>query len=124
MRKEMLEVRCELYHAAKHWELLIAVARGLARKAPGNSQGWIMWAFALREQQKVAEARDVLLEAEPHHPKCGNLHYNLSCYYCLLGDQEEAKRRLRKACKLEKQWKAAALDDPDLKGMWDQIASL
>jgi hypothetical protein len=43
--------------------------------------------------------------------------FNLACYYCLLGDDAKARERLRKACKMEKQWKTSALDDPDLKAI-------
>lgn len=81
--------------------------------------------FALRELQRVEEAKAVLLEAEPiHGKKCALLHYNLACYACLLGDHVEAKKRLRVACKMDKQWKRAALDDDDLKAMWEDIAAM
>jgi len=35
------------------------------------------------------------------------------------GDLREARRRLSMACKLEKEWKKAAIDDPALKTLWD-----
>jgi len=37
---------------------------------------------------------------------------------------EDAKKRLAIACKLDPELKASALDDPDLKAMWDDIASM
>jgi hypothetical protein len=74
---------------------------------------------------RIAEAKAVLLEGEPLHGKqCGVLHYNLACYYCLLGAMAEAKKRLSMACKMDKGWKEAALDDSDLKAMWDDIAAM
>ena len=70
----------------------------------------------------MAEAKGILLKAEPTYGKtCWMLHFNLACYECVLGNVAEARKRLRKACKLDKQFKAAALDEPDLKGMWDEI---
>lgn len=119
---EVMTVRCDLYMAAKDWDLLIAVARELARLTPKNDQGWIHWAYALRELGRIAEAKAVLLRAEPLHTSCAVLHYNLACYECLLGDIPEARRRLAVACKMSKEWKTAALDDPDLKAMWDDVA--
>ncbi len=50
--------------------------------------------------------------------------FNLACYYCLLGDDAKARERLRKACKMEKQWKEAALDDPDLKAIWGDVEAI
>ena len=39
-------------------------------------------------------------------------------------DHVEARRRLRIACKMEKQYQKAALDDDDLKAMRDEIAAM
>ena len=119
----VMAARSNLYMAAKDWDLLIAVARELTRLTPKNDQGWIQWAYALRELGRVAEAKAVLLQAEPIHAKCAVLHYNMACYECLLGDIPEARRRLAVACKMGKEWKTAALDDPDLKAIWDDVVT-
>jgi hypothetical protein len=42
----------------------------------------------------------------------------------LLGDQESAKEYLRRACKMHKSWKEAALEDDDLAALWDQIGAM
>ena len=74
---------------------------------------------ALREMKRVPEAKAVLLDAEPIHGKAsGVLHYNLACYHCLLGELEETKTRLRRACQLSDEFKTCALEDPDLKALW------
>ena len=51
------------------------------------------------------------------------LQFNLACYECVMGNVAEARKRLRMACKIDKRFKAAALDEPDLKGLWDEIAA-
>jgi tetratricopeptide (TPR) repeat protein len=125
MSADVMRLRVDLYHQAKQWDLLLAVARALARLAPEDEQGWISWAFALRELNRVSEAQEVLLKAVPiHGPSSAVLHYNLACYACLLGNMEEAKSRLSTACKMDAESKVDALDDPDLKAMWDDIANL
>jgi len=125
MSADVMRLRVDLYHQAKQWDLLLAVARALARLVPEDEQGWISWAFALRELNRVSEAQEVLLKAEPKHgPSSAVLHYNLACYACLLGNMEEAKSRLSTACKMDAESKVDALDDPDLKAMWDDIANL
>jgi tetratricopeptide (TPR) repeat protein len=122
---EVMAVRADLYMEAKQWDLLIAVTRELNRQRPCFGKGWIFRAFALRELNRVAEAKAVLLEAEPMHgEKCEVLHYNLACYHCLLGKLPEARERLRKACRMDKQWKEAALDDPDLKAIWGDVEAM
>ena len=116
---EVMKVRADLYMEAKDWELLIAVAHQLNIIVPGCPKGWIFRAYALRELNRVPEAKAVLLEAEPRHGrKSAVLHYNMACYHCLLGELEEAKARLRRACQMGREWKNAAICDPDLKALW------
>lgn len=119
---EVLAVRGELHMAAKHWELLIGVAKELTKRAPDLEQGWIYWAFALRELQRVAEAKAVLLEAEPRHGKTSaTLHYNLACYHALLGELPEARARLETAFQLHPDFKSAAREDRDLESLWGEL---
>jgi Tfp pilus assembly protein PilF len=109
----------------KAWDAVIELARAMTAKHPARERPWIALAFALREQQRIAEARDVLLAADVlHGAESALLHYNLACYYSLLGDQVTAKERLRRACKMDPDWKAQALNDTDLSALWDEISAL
>lgn len=108
-------VRVDQHLAAKQWKRAVVVAGELARAHPGVESAWIGWAYALRELQRVEEARAVLREAEAHHGKTSAvLHYNLACYDSLLGALGSAKVRLARACRMDGQFKAAAREDPDL----------
>ena len=118
---EVMTVRCDLYMAAKNWELLLAVARELTRSCPADEKGWLHTGIALRQLNRFADARTVLLEAEPLHADCAVLHYNLGRYHCLLGDMDEARERVRKACRIDADFKKAALDDPDLAAIWGKV---
>jgi predicted Zn-dependent protease len=120
---EVMVLRADLYMQAKQWDLLVAVARELARRDPEYEKGWIDWAYALREMNRVTEAKAVLLEAEPRHGKSGVFHYNLACYHSLLGESAEAKARLNRACKMGKEWKVAATTDPDLEALWGSFGA-
>lgn len=125
MSPEVLSVRADLYMAARDWNLLVAVARDLARDHSSIDKGWIYWAYALRELGRVNEAQTVLLEAEPILGKTSIvLHHNLACYSCLLGDREEAIKRLRMVFEMDKSWKAQALEDPDLASMRNVIEEM
>jgi hypothetical protein len=48
-------------------------------------------------------------------------HYNLACYVCQLGDLEKAKQSLHRAFKLDPGMRVMALDDEDLKPLWEAI---
>lgn len=121
----ILELRVDLHLELKHWERVVGTAQLVCAQRPAAEHAWIGWAYALRELQRVEEAKAVLLRAEKWHgSKCGVLHYNLACYHCLLGEFAEAERRLTRACGFDGSWKTAALDDPDLKAIRARIASI
>ncbi len=122
---DVLATRVELLLEIKAWLPLSELAEHLAQVAPQVEQGWIHWAYALRELERIEEAKAVLLAAEPFHGKtCAVLHYNLACYECLLGNLPNAKRRLRTAIERDAHWKEAALTDPDLVRLRTYIAGL
>ena len=121
---DVLELRIDLHMELKHWERVVGTAQLVCEQRPGHERGWIAWAYALRELQRVEEAKAVLLKAEVlHGANCGVIHYNLACYYCLLGNLAEAERRLKRACILDKSWREVALEDPDLKALHARISS-
>jgi Flp pilus assembly protein TadD len=111
----VLGVHIELAMARQAWARVITLAMRVTTAAPHLERPWIAWAYALREKQRIEEARDVLLRAEGIIPEPTALvDYNLACYFCLLGDLPEARRRLKRACAREPDWKTEAATDPDL----------
>jgi len=54
------------------------------------------------------------------------MRYNLACYECQLGNLERAKLWLERAATMSnpKEIKSMALDDPDLKPLWQEIGGL
>lgn len=122
---DVMSARVELHMASKQWESVIDYASLLTSNSPEHVNGWTAWAYALRELNRIEEARDVLLEAEPlHGGKESLISYNLACYFCLLGDLESAKKRLTKACRLDFESKETALEDTDLRALWPWVAKL
>lgn len=121
MSVEVMAFRSQLYCEAKQWELMEAVSKYVAQKAPEIPQGWIMWANALRYQERLEEAKKVAFKALEKHPKVGELWFNLGCYFSLLGDQKEAQKHISKATELNKKLQQQALDDPDLSKLWEWI---
>ena len=120
---EVLEVRLKIYRGLEKWELMKTVARQLALYAPDNPQWAISWAFATRRAESIEAAKRILLEAVEHHPNCALMHYNLACYDAVLGELEVAKARLQHALKIDPGMRLMALDDEDLKPLWDELAA-
>ena len=91
---------------------------------PETAGWWISLAYALRRTESVEKAEAILLQAQAIHPKVAMIAFNLACYARLTGRMEEAKERLRHAIELDKDIRGLALDDEDLKPLWDWIAGL
>lgn len=118
-RTEVLEMRLEIYREAKSWALMEVVARELLRRTPEHPKTWVDAAIAVRRTDSVQAAKELLEAAEAMFPENATIQFNLGCYACLLGDIEEAKRRVKRAIELDAKFKLLALDDPDLEPLWD-----
>ena len=118
-RREVLEVRLEIYREAKAWSLMEVAARELWKRHSDEPVYWTNLAWAVRRLDSIVAARDILLEAVERFPSDAMTHFNLGCYSCQLGDIDQAKTRVRKAIELDGQFKLLALDDPDLEQIWD-----
>jgi Flp pilus assembly protein TadD len=110
--------------AAKKWDLAAAVASHLVKVDPRTAGWWISLAYAVRRTESVENAEAILLRAQAIHPKVAMIAFNLACYSSVAGRMEEAKERLQRAIKLDKDIRGLALDDEDLKPLWDSIGGL
>lgn len=118
---EVLKVRVRVYAAMEKWELVQVVAKRLADNEPQVPKWLLLWADALRRTGAIASAKAVLLEAVERHPSIALLHYRLACCESVLGETEVAKARLGHALKMDVKLRIAALDEPDLKPVWDSF---
>lgn len=122
-RTEVLEVRLEIYREAKSWKIMEVVARELLRRMPEHPKTWVDVAFAVRRNESLNAARELLETAEAMFPEDALIQFNLGCYACQMGDIEEAKKRVEKATSLDRKFQMLALDDPDLEPMWADLTA-
>jgi Flp pilus assembly protein TadD len=110
--------------AAKKWDMAAAVASHLVKVDPETAGWWISLACALRRTESIEKAEAILLRAQTIDPKVAMIAFNLACYASVTGRMEEAKARLRHAIDLGKDIRELALDDEDLRPLWDWITHL
>lgn len=118
-KPEVLGIWVELYLAEERWEEMADLSRDLAKDHHDQTQWWVHWAYALREQQQVKEAKEVALRGLERHPDEPILHFNLACYLSLLGEFDEASDHMNRAISLDKRFEEESVQDPDLVGLWD-----
>jgi Flp pilus assembly protein TadD len=110
--------------AAKKWDMAAAVASRLVKVEPENEAWWISLAYSVSRIEGVEKAEAILLRGQAIHPKNALIAFILACYASVTGRLEEAKARLRHAIDLDKDIRRLALDDEDLRPLWDWIAGL
>lgn len=118
-REDVLALRAGVLQEQREWVLLQPLAQELARRSPGSAEWWIMWAYATRRAESLSAANTILRDAETHHPDEATIQFNLGCYACQLGDLEEARKRVARACALDNHFVAASAEDPDLAPLRD-----
>lgn len=71
----------------------------------------------------IQDAKAILLQTEPRFPKDWQFPFNLACYSSQLGELEGAKMWLKRAMAIDaKTVKPKAIDDEDLKPLWDSMS--
>ena len=118
---EVLAVRLAIYRGLKKWELMQQIAQRLKEFEPDNGQWTISLAYATRRAYSIDVAMEILLNAVAKFPKEAAIRYNLACYYCQRGEIENAKTHLKQAFEIDLSWRKAALEDDDLKPLWDSL---
>jgi predicted Zn-dependent protease len=120
---EVLQVRWLIHAHSKEWQTCLDVAQAIVRAAPRAPLGWINQANALFYMKRIEEAYDLLLPVLERFSDNFIIPYNLACYTCQLGRQEEAWQWIERAMRVGEKSavKNAALRDPDLEPLWRQI---
>jgi len=114
----VLRMRVDIYRDKERWMEMAEIARYLTEIEPEQPSHWIDRAWAERRHLGITTAEQTLIKALEGFPDESLMHYNLSCYACRQGRIDEAKERLAKAIELDPQFRALALEDEDLEGIW------
>ena len=114
----VLRMRVQVYRAKERWMEMAEVARHLTEIEPDQPAHWTDRAWAERRHLGIPVAQQTLLIARDRFPREGIIHYNLACYEAVQGHLDDAKVSLARAIELESSFKALALEDEDLKGIW------
>ena len=120
---DVLDLRWLIYSHHEQWDACLDIASAIVKIASDRVWGWVHKAYALRRATGggIEKAKPVLLEAAKMFPDDDIIQYNLACYCAQLGQLDAAQEHLDKSYELgdAKQIKLMALDDGDLKPLWD-----
>jgi predicted Zn-dependent protease len=121
----VLETRWMICSQEKNWTEALATARAELAAVPGESTGWLHYAYALRRADGggLPQAWEALLPAADKFPQEPVIAYNLSCYACQMEQWEASRTWLRRAIQAgdKEAIKKMALADDDLQSLWEEI---
>ena len=80
--------------------------------------------LATRRANDLNAARDFLVASLSKFPRDAIIYYNLACYDCQLGQIASAKQYLKQAFRIDPNWISQALEDEDLKPLWDSLQAM
>jgi tetratricopeptide (TPR) repeat protein len=120
---EVLVTHVMIYHALEKWELMAAIATKLVEWDPNQPGFFVDLAYATRRAESLEKAHAVLTRAEIRHPKDGLIQFNLACYEAQMGKLDRAQAHLERAIEIDKKFQLMALEDPDLKPLWESVKS-
>ena len=116
-----MDAALRLAMADNRWSDAVQFARTLIERRPREPAFYIQLAYSIRRAESIEAARDILLDARKRFPKVAVIPFNLACYECQLGHPDEALALLEKAFKIDASFREQALEDDDLKPIWDKL---
>jgi tetratricopeptide (TPR) repeat protein len=113
---EFLHRHWEVCSALGDWKQALEVATLLTEMQPKDARAWLHRSYALHELKRTVEAKENLLSVVKQFSKYSVMFYNLGCYECQLGNEDQSLVWLKKAFALPggPALRAGAMEDPDL----------
>ncbi|MBL9168328.1 MAG: tetratricopeptide repeat protein [Verrucomicrobiales bacterium] len=126
---DVLNARWQIAASLKNWDDAFAAASQLMEVSPNDPTSWIHRSYALRRCRSggLQQAWDALLPAVQKFPAVSTIPYNLACYAAQLGRPSEAWDWLHRAIEAAEDVtviKEMALQDEDLRSIWDRIKTI
>jgi predicted Zn-dependent protease len=117
----VLSARLDLLMEMERWDDGVILGRSLFKLWPDECSFHVRTAFCLHEMKRTQDARQTLLDGPEALHSHAVFFYNLACYEAQLGNIAESKRQLSIAFKMDMNYKAESLDDPDLEPLWRTV---
>lgn len=118
---EGLRIGLRLASDLKDWPEARRIAGVLRERHPDDVAWWVLLAFAARRAEGLSVAEGILRTARTKFPEVAVIPFNLACYACQQGREDEALAFLAAAVRLDSSYAEMALEDDDLRALWPRI---
>jgi len=118
---EVGKLRVRILLALKRWDAVAILAESLITLGAADADVFLAAAEAVCRVRSIADAKAILLRAEPRIQDNAEISFRLACYECQSGELERAKTRLKRAIEMDSKFRSRAIEDEDLKPLWDAL---
>ena len=119
-RPEAMQLRVWVLMRLKRWNEALDFATALCRALPELPVPFLDAAYCLHEMNRTQEAHSCLEKGPRSLREYPTYHYNLACYDATLGRTEDARKHLLAAINMEPRYEQEAMNDPDLKSLYEK----
>lgn len=124
---EVLKMRFSILRPLRRYEEALDTAEQITHRAPDDKWGWLYQSHALHWMGRSGEAYDRLEPLRRRFPEAFEVPYDLACYCAQTDRVDEARSLLQECLDLSgarrPEVRAMALQDPDLKPLWPELAA-
>jgi predicted Zn-dependent protease len=114
-------LRLDILLALHRLEDAVALGTGACRQWPTMASFFVKTVAALMELNDHEKAKDLLLAGPPSLQQKAAYWYNLARCHGRLGDVDRGRKCLWECINRDKNFRAKALDDPDLEPVWKSL---
>jgi predicted Zn-dependent protease len=121
----VLHLRVDALIRLKDWPAAAAICLSMTEQEPAEAGWWIQAAYAQRRAVSIEAAETILRAGLMRHPAHMLMLYNLACYACVLGREDEARELLLRSMRGNAaEVVTMAKRDPDLAPLHPWIDSI
>jgi tetratricopeptide (TPR) repeat protein len=114
-------LRLLIFNNMERWEYAVLLGKGAVRQYPQFGPLYLATAHAISRFEGAVAARTMLLAGEDALKDETAFHFMLACYDSQLGNLDLAKTELARAFEIDEELRLQALQDSDLKPLWESL---
>lgn len=115
----VLHLKVSALFQLEDWQAAATICVPMTENEPADPSWWIQAAYARRRSASIEDAEILLRAGLTRHPSHPLMLYNLACYACVQGRNDEARAIFHRAASSSDTARmlAMAAADPDLEGI-------
>ena len=118
---EVIKAKYLTYRDAKQFEMAEAMTKAMRIYHNNLTEGWLLRAECINETKGAKEAAEMLIEDEDSFKEQADVLFAIGRYLALAGNLNKAKEYIRRAIKLNGNYRSEFLEDDAFDAVWESF---